>query len=223
MSEFPELGRWPVVLGVGAALLLASCAAALTSTPAPTQTAAPTPIPATAVPTVPPAADAILQVVLERAQAPDRVTATLFPLLTLPVAGGESVVFHFEDAYGEAVVGCSGHASVALTADGTREVTSISAGCGPTAVETPITVYPSRGVSASGEEVAVVYGEVYSADVVAIRVAYEGGEAVATIGGGAWIAELPLTATGALARAYDAAASVLYEAAPTGVSNRVDS
>ena len=157
--------------------------------------------------------DVIREVVLTRAEDTARVAATLYQLMSIPVDGGETVVFHWEDQIGEVTVGCSGHAVTNLV-NGAFEVAGISGSCGPTTVETPITIFPSQRVTPTGEALVVVYGEVYSQDVVAIR-AFVGEENVpATVSGGAYYVELPVGSIDPIIRAYDADANVLYEGMP---------
>lgn len=207
--------------------------AAVTSTPVPrtptrrptrtaTVTATPTATP-TAVPTraatSPPTPqnrplDAVRGVLISRGQQPDRINATLYQHLTTTVLNGESLVFHWEDSYSGAVVGCSGHAVTQLGGDGLYTVQTISAYCGSTQVATPITIFSSQGIDPSGQAITVIFGEIYSAAVASIRVAYGGGEVNALIVGGGWYAEVPFDSTGITASAHDAGGGVLQQGAP---------
>lgn len=224
------------VLGVALILVLAGCSAGAeavtTAAPLdqdaaePTPTTAPTAVPPTEEPPAstpteeaagpeefsPSALDAILSVVLERANDADRVASTLYLLMSVPVPGGESAVFHFEDTLSGVEVGCSGHALLQAAGDGsTYDVAGISAACHQLAVGKPVTAYPSQAIDEQGEAVFVVYGEVYDESVVAIRVFYEGGEGVAVISGGGYQAMLPFDAAGIVVRAYDAGGELLHE------------
>ncbi|HEC21884.1 MAG TPA: hypothetical protein ENI95_03085 [Chloroflexi bacterium] len=195
-----------------------------TSAPAPTEPPVEEPTPEeaepspTAAPEEPPPApiDAIRETVLTRASDPEVVSATLYQLMSVPVPGGESVVFHFEDALGAARVGCSGHAVVSQPEEGTAyTVQGISVFCGPTSIAEPITAYPSQGTDPEGQPATVIYGEIYDEAVVAVRVFYDGGEVNALIIGGGYQAMLPPDATGVVVRAYDAEANVLFEGVPS--------
>ncbi len=158
--------------------------------------------------------DAILEVLLTRAADKDVVAGTLYQLMSVPVVGGESVVFHYEDAFGAVNVGCTGHALVLLADGGLYEVQGISVSCGSTVASAPITIFTSEGISANGEAVTIVYGEIYDARVVAIRLFWDGGETNALISGGGYHAEVPLFTTAITARAYDADGELVHEGVP---------
>jgi hypothetical protein len=111
-------------------------------------------------------------------------------------------------------MGCSGHA-LALLADGdSYELGGLTVNCALSTVDDPITFYLSQGIDPSGEDSTVVYGEIYDAAVVAIRVPYQDGEVNATIIGGGFQALLPPDAAGIVVRAYDAAGGLLFEGEP---------
>ncbi len=220
-------------LAVAAALVIlilsacggpATTAAPVEEPPLPTDvpTEQPTEAPPTATPEptvrtapLPGTLDPIREAVLTRASDREMVAATLYQLMSIPVAGGESVVFHFEDTLGATKVACSGHALLRLGEDGTTyEVVGIATTLTQIDIDTPITVNPSKGVDQAGQEVVVVYGEVYDEAVVAIRVFYTGGQINAVISGGGYQAMLPVDASGVNVVAYDVGGSVLYESAP---------
>jgi hypothetical protein len=219
-----------VVAATLVVLILSACGGPATTVaptevpPPPTDvpTEQPTEVPPTMTPELtvrtaplPGTLDPIREVVLTRASDGEMVAATLYQLMSIPVADGESVVFHFEDALGATNIACSGHALLRLGEDGTTyEVAGIAAACGQIDVDTPITVYPSKGVDQAGQEVVVIYGEVYDEAVVAIRVFYTGGQANAVISSGGYQAMLPVDASGVNVVAYDVGGSVLYESAP---------
>lgn len=175
--------------------------------PTPTEAAQPPP---------PESMELVREAILKQATNVDMAGFTLFQLMGVPLATGESVIFHYEDLVGETAVGCSGHAVITLTADGeTYGLNVLTIFCGPTMVETPITIYPSDGVDASGQPVLVIYGEVYSEDVFAIRLFYSGdGTTNAVVSGGGYYAALPLDATEVTVKVYDKEGSLLYEGVP---------
>jgi hypothetical protein len=158
--------------------------------------------------------DPVREVVLPHATNGDLAGATLYQLMSIPVPGGESLVFHYEDEMGAAQLGCSGHALSLLTEDGSAyELGGIAVNCGLSAVADPLTFYLSHGIDSNGQESTVVYGEIYDAGVVAIRVPYQGGEVNATIIGGGFQALLPPDAAGIVVRAYDSDGNLLFEGA----------
>jgi hypothetical protein len=157
---------------------------------------------------------AIQETVASRSQNLDMLAASLFPILSLPVSGGDQVVFHWEDAYGETIVACTGYMVVALLVDGTREVQTASAGCAPAPVATLITIYPGRGVNIAGEETTVVFGEIYDASVAEIRARTDVDEMPALIQEGGYLIELPLNAAEIIVTAYDASGAEVYTGSP---------
>jgi cell division septation protein DedD len=164
---------------------------------------------------LPSASDAILEVLLTRASDAKVVAATLYQLMSIPVPGGESVVFHFEDALGAVNIGCTGHALLQLAEDGAAyEVAGISASCGQVEVVEPVTVFDSLGIDENGDGAQVIFGEIYDEAVVAIRVFYAGGQTNAVISGGGYQALLPLDAAEIKVIAYDADGNTLLEGAP---------
>jgi hypothetical protein len=159
--------------------------------------------------------DPVRDVILPWASNGDLAGATLYQLMSIPVPGGESLVFHFEDEKGAAQLGCSGHALSLLTEDGSAyELGGLAVNCGLSAVDDPLTFFLSQGIDPDGGESTVVYGEIYDAGVVAIRVPYQGGEVNATIIGGGFQAFLPPDASGIVVRAYDSAGSLVFEGEP---------
>lgn len=145
---------------------------------------------------------------------PERMQATLIQLMSVRVAGGESVVFQFETELNGILLKCSGHAVARL--DGT--VYSVSdeyaaLACGSPQPGTSITAHQGLGIDLNGNEVGVVFGEIYSADVVAIRAFFDGGESVATISGGGYYAAVPVGAANVRAHAYDGSGMLLHEQA----------
>jgi hypothetical protein len=231
--------RWLILIAVVSAFLaLTACG---TPTSAPPQTDEPTTavestaIPSepttapvdTAVPDAPPTEEvappsgvdpavmeAIQGAVASRSQNLDMLAASLFPIISLPVAGGDQVVFHWEDAYGETIVACTGYMVVALLVDGTRQVQTASAGCAPTPVPTLITIYPGRGVNMTGEETTVIFGEIYDASVAEIRARTDVDEMPALIQEGGYLIELPLITTEIIVTAYDANGAEVYAGTP---------
>jgi hypothetical protein len=167
-------------------------------------------------PEAPPASplDPVREVVEQGASDGELAGATLYQLMSIPVPGGESLVFHFEDELGAARMGCSGHALALLADEGRYELGGITVNCGLSVVDDPLTFYVSQGIDPEGQESTVVYGEIYDAGVVAIRVPYLGGEVNATIIGGGFQAFLPLGAEGIAVRAYDSAGDLLFEGEP---------
>jgi hypothetical protein len=158
--------------------------------------------------------DPVREVVEPRATNGELAGATLYQLMSIPVPGGESLVFHFEDELGAAQIGCSGHALALLADGGTYELGGIAVNCGLSAVDDPVTFFLSQGIDLDGHDSTVVYGEIYDSQVVAIRVPYQGGEVNATIIGGGFQALLPPDAAGIVVRAYDSAGDLLFEGEP---------
>lgn len=198
-------------------LMLSACGAA-NATPAPTQQPEPETAPPQASLTPPPTTEAtpdtltlIRDAVAERIGGPGgRAYASTFVLLGQPVEGGEAVVFQFEaDAQGSTAY-CTGFAVTAPP-----EVNDLTAQCTLERPTTPITAFafptPVANMGQGGAAAQVAFGEIYSEEVVAIRVFdVEGGNAPAQISGGGWFATLPPEAAPVEAAAYDADGVELY-------------
>ena len=157
--------------------------------------------------------DAVRDALLRQVASPDVVDATLYRFLGVPIQNGESIVFHYEDSFGGASIGCSGHAQV-IQSDGEWIVDMIRTFCSPAVIGVPVTVYRSEGLDESGTLSLIVFGEIYDAAVVAIRVEHDGGSTNALLSGGAFHAFLPMDATGIILRAYDAEGGQLFEGTP---------
>lgn len=164
-----------------------------------------------ALPPAPEALAAVRELVLARTQDEAMLDATLYEIASYAVPGARGMLFHWEDRYGEAVVACTGYA---IISDGTNEIQTISAGCGPVPAPNPITVYPGRGFDAAGAEVMVVFGEIYDSAVASIRAAVAGAEYEARIAGSGYLVELPAQME-VLVTAYDLGGTVLYSGSPS--------
>ena len=213
-----------VVFGI--ILVLSACGANVTTPPPAQQPEAETQPPAptataqaeqTPVETLAPAIDPFAPVadaVLSRVQDTQLGMASLFRLLSQPFEGGEIIVFQFQDSVGEETAYCTGLAVVLLTGE-VYTVSDISVACTRERPTDPITAFTPSGPTAyvgEGETPAlVVFGEIYSADVVAIRVFdTEGADFAAQISGGGWFAALPPEAEVNEVVAYNEAGEAIF-------------
>lgn len=157
--------------------------------------------------------DVLRETLIAHVANPELVGATLFQLMSDPVPNGESMVFHFENQVGETNVGCTGYARAQLQDDGSYAIVeeTINISCRPVSSTVPITHFAAESIDVSGQPVLVVFGEVYTADVVAIRIFAGDTQANSLISGGGHFATLPIDSTGVVARAYDANGEQIYE------------
>lgn len=144
---------------------------------------------------------------------PDLINATLFQLMSIPAANGESMVFHFENQVGETNIGCTGYALAKLQDDSSYALAdeTVNISCRPVTSIEPITHFSSTSIDETGQPVLVIFGEVYSADVVAIRISAGDTQVNSLISGGGHFATLPIDSTGVVAQAFNAAGEQIYE------------
>ncbi len=145
---------------------------------------------------------------------PERVSATLLQLQSVPAGNGESFLFSFEDSNGQLTVRCTMH-TVLVPAEATYEITTAPfVRCVPQTFADPISMFSSFSIDEIGAATDVVFGQIYSPDVVAIRVFFDGGDTVAVIGGGGYQANIPSGASNITVTAYDAAGGTLFNGTP---------
>lgn len=145
---------------------------------------------------------------------PELVNATLFQLQSVPAQNGESYIFSFEDSNGSVTVACTLHTVLVPTETSYETLTSPFVRCVQQNFGDPISVFSSFSIDEAGEAVDVVFGQVYSVDVVAIRVFYDGGDSVAMISGGGYQANVPSGAANITVTAYDADGGTIFNGTP---------
>ncbi len=213
-----------LILGLSIALTLSACGGGDTT---PTEEAAPptveeqvvepevpTEAPPTTVAATPlPPIEVLREALAANVANPDLINATLFQLMSIPAANGESMVFHFENQVGETNIGCTGYALAKLQDDGSYALAdeTVSISCRPVTSIEPITHFAWTSIDETGQPVLVIFGEVYSADVVAIRISAGDTQVNSLISGGGHFATLPIDSTGVVAQAYNAAGEQIYE------------
>lgn len=145
---------------------------------------------------------------------PERVSATLFQLQSVPAGNGESYLFSFEDSNGQFTVACTMHTVLVPTEVSYETTTAPFVRCVPQTFADPISMFSSFSIDEAGGPADVVFGQIYSPDVVAIRVFFDGGDSVAVIGGGGYQANIPTGASGITVTAYDAQGGTLFNGTP---------
>jgi len=146
--------------------------------------------------------------------SPDLVAATMFLMQAIPVGAVDSYIFSYEDAVGSVSVKCTIH-TIMRTISDTYEITTAPAvECVPAQFADPISIFKSFGVDENSSPTDVIFGQVYTAEVVAIRVLFEDGEANALIAGGGYQVNLPSGATGVTITAYDESGGVVFNGTP---------
>jgi hypothetical protein len=159
---------------------------------------------------------AIRTIVASRSVDQEKVNATLTQLLSQPIAGGEAVVFHWEDSTGIVVVSCTGYSVVQHLTNGTSEVQGLAAGCADQPVSVPVTVYAGQGTNINGEAVTVIFGEIFDSKIVAIHALFNAGDFTALVHDLGYLIELPpVDVSTAVVTGYDASGGAVFSGSPS--------
>jgi hypothetical protein len=176
-----------------------------------------TPTVAGVIPTVAPETMAAIHtIVASRSVDQAKVSTTLAQLLSQPVAGGEAVIFHWEDSTGTVSVSCTGYSVVQHLASGMPEVQGMAAGCVDQPVTVPMTIYAGTGTNINGEQVTVIFGEILDPKIVSVRALFNAAEFEALIHGSGYLIELPpVEVSTAVVTGFDALGGAVFSGSPS--------
>lgn len=159
---------------------------------------------------------AIRNILASRSVDQEKVNATLAQLMSQPVAGGEAILFHWEDKTGTVQVTCTGYSVVQHLTDGTVEVQGMAAGCADQPVSAPMTIYAGSGTNINGEAITVVFGEILDTKIVNVQALFNNAQFSATINGTGYLMELPpVDVSTAVVTGYDAGGGAVFTGSPS--------